>query len=102
MGMDVYKSRFLDGCPDGFGTKMKSYQPVSQIVWPVSQFFCTKRTHSHALGLNREALFSERTSFFIVSADHRLVQIYMRICIIRTCTYGIIYKNKFTYANKCV
>ena len=37
-GNGLYKSRFLDGCPDGSGTKTKLYEPVSQIVRPVSQF----------------------------------------------------------------
>ncbi len=32
MGMDLYKSRFSDGCLDGSGTKTKLYEPVSQIV----------------------------------------------------------------------
>jgi hypothetical protein len=32
MGMDLYKYRFLDGCPDGSGTKTKLYAPMSQIV----------------------------------------------------------------------
>jgi hypothetical protein len=30
-------SQFLDGSPDGSGTKTKLYEPVSQIVRPISQ-----------------------------------------------------------------
>jgi hypothetical protein len=33
MGMDLYKSQFLDGCPDGSGTKTTSYKPASQIIY---------------------------------------------------------------------
>jgi hypothetical protein len=62
-------------CPDGSGTKMKSYEPVSQIVRPVSHFFGTKRTHSPISGLKGEALYLELLSFFVVSADRRLVRI---------------------------
>ncbi len=45
----------------------------------------TKRTHSHVPGLKGEALFLEQ-SFYIVSANRRLVQICILICIIQTCT----------------
>ncbi len=70
--MDSYKSRILDGVLMGSGNKTKSYEPVSQIA---------KRTHSRVFGLKGEVLFLE-LCFFVVSADCRLVQIHVLICII--------------------
>jgi hypothetical protein len=58
-----------------FGTKTKSYEPVSQIVWPVSQLFWYQCTHSHLPGLKGEALFFRTHKFLLLSADPRLVQI---------------------------
>ncbi len=49
----------------------------------VSHFFGTKRTYSHVLGLKREAFFLKFQSFFGVSADCRLVQILILICIMQ-------------------
>ncbi len=36
MGMDLHKSQFLDGCPDGSGTKTKSYEPCLKAYGCVS------------------------------------------------------------------
>jgi hypothetical protein len=33
IGMDLYKTQFLDGCPDGSGKKLEMYKPMSQIIW---------------------------------------------------------------------
>ncbi len=68
-------------CPDGSGTKTKSYKSVSQIACvSVSIFFGTKHTHSCIPGLKGEALFS-KLCFFAVSADRRLVRIRILLCI---------------------
>jgi hypothetical protein len=54
------------GCPDGSGTKMKSYEPVSQIACvSVSFFLATKRKHSHVPGLKGEDLFFGTQSFLL-------------------------------------
>jgi hypothetical protein len=45
MGMDLSKSRFLDDCPDGSGTKTKSYKPVSQIVRARVSIFLVLNVH---------------------------------------------------------
>jgi hypothetical protein len=65
----------------------------------VSQFFCTKRTHSRIPGLKGEALFSKLLSS--VSADRRLVRIRILICI--TSSHMLIYYvNSFLYDFVCI
>jgi hypothetical protein len=59
--------------------------------------FGTKRTHSSVPGLKVEALFLELLVFFIVSADCRLVQIHILICIIQTCIHVKLYKKQILH-----
>ncbi len=72
------------GCPDGSGTKTKSYELVSQIACVSRQClnFLVLNVHIPAyLGSRGKPLF--RNFFFGVSADHRSVQIRILICIIQ-------------------
>ncbi len=56
--MDSYKSRFLDGSPDGIWYKTKIVQAgVSNCMRTCLIFFGTKRTPSFVPGRKEEALF---------------------------------------------
>jgi hypothetical protein len=72
MEMDLYKSQFLDGI---LVKKQNRMSQCLKLHASVSQFFGTKRTHSHVPGLKGEALFFWNCFFHCVSADRRLVQI---------------------------
>jgi hypothetical protein len=72
MEMDSYKSRISDGVL--VQTRNRTSRCL-KLHASVSQFFGTKRTHSHVPELNGEALFLKLLSFFAVSADRRSVQI---------------------------
>jgi hypothetical protein len=78
MEMDLYKSRISDS------VLVQKHSRTSQCLElhaSVSQFFGTKRTHSHVPGLKGEALFLKPESFFAMSANRRSVQICILICI---------------------
>jgi hypothetical protein len=90
MGMDSYKSPFLDGCPDGSGTKTKTYKPVSQIVRPISNFLLLN-VHIPAYLVSRgKPFFWNSLVFYVVSADRRLVHIRTYKFVIQTHTSEIV------------
>jgi hypothetical protein len=80
MELDLYKSRILDGV---LVQKRNRMSQCLKLHASASQYFGTKRTHSRISGLKGEAPFSKLPSFFGVSADRRLVQIRILICIIQ-------------------
>ncbi len=62
MEMDVYKSRFLDGCPDGIMYKHKILRAgVSNCMRMCLNLFGNKHSHSSVPGLKGEAIL---LSFF--------------------------------------
>ncbi len=63
MEMDLYKSWISDGV---LVQKWNRMSRCLKLHASVSQFFGTKRTHSHVPGLKGEALFSKLLSFFAV------------------------------------
>jgi hypothetical protein len=79
MEMDSCKSQILDGV---LVQKWNRTSRCLKLHASVSQFFCTKRTHSRVAGLKGEALFLKLWSFFGVSAHSRSVQICILICIV--------------------
>ncbi len=72
MEMDSYESRISNGV---LVQKRNHTSRCLKSHASVSQFFCTKRTHSRVPGLKGEALFLKLLIFFGVSADSRSVQI---------------------------
>ncbi len=80
MEMDSYKSRISDGVLVQKQTRMSQ---CLKLHASASQYFGTKCTHSCVPGLKGEAPFSKLPSFFGVSADRRLLQIRILICIIQ-------------------
>ncbi len=60
MEMDLYKSRFLDGGPDGIWYKHEILRAgVSNCMRMCLIFFGTKHTHSFVPGLKGEAFFPD-------------------------------------------
>jgi hypothetical protein len=81
MGMDLYKSQFLDGCHDGSGTKTNLYKPLSQIVWAHVSIFLVLNVHIPAyLGSKRKPFFWTNIFFgFFVGI---ILSILIRISIV--------------------
>ncbi len=61
-----------------------------KLYGPCLNFFGTERKHSRVPGIKWEALFLDLHVFFVMSADHRLVQIHTNLYY--EFTYIIIYK----------
>jgi hypothetical protein len=67
MEINLYNSHFPDGCPVVSGTKTKSYEPVSN--------YLVLNVHIPRTWAQGGILFFGLRSFFVLSADRRLVQI---------------------------
>ncbi len=77
MEMDLYKSQFLDGCPDGIWYKNEIIRAgVSNCMCKCLIFFGTKRTHSFVPGLNEEALFHTSKFFLFFSSSFNYINLY--------------------------
>ncbi len=77
MDMDLYKSWFLDGCPDGSGTKTKPYEHVSQIACLFVSFFWVLNVHIPLyLGSRRQSFFRTPKFFLFFSSCFNYINSY--------------------------
>jgi hypothetical protein len=67
--MDLYKSWFLDGRPDGSGTKTKPYKHVSQIACMCVSFFLVLNVHIPLYLGSRRKPFFRTSKFFLFSSS---------------------------------
>jgi hypothetical protein len=88
----------LGWCPDGSGTNTKLYEPVSQIACVSVSIFLILIVHIPAyLGSRGKPFFWNSEVFFVVSADCRLVQIHLLICIIQFTHVNLFNLCKFVF-----
>jgi hypothetical protein len=77
MEMDLNKSQFLDGCPDGIWYKNKIVQAgVSNWICMYLIIFGTKRTHSFVPRLKEEASFKTFQVFLFFSSSFNYINSY--------------------------
>jgi hypothetical protein len=98
MEMDLYKSQISDGVL--VQTRNRTSRCLKSHA-SGSHFFGTKRTHFQVPGLKKETLFS-KLLFFGMSADRRLVQICILICILQIHKGVIICKFVFLSDHLCM